>query len=141
MSEGDLTLPGRPGEHFLRLANRPVNIGSMANPDGKGSLTGQCGDSVEVFLRIADDRIEDIRVAPRGCIHTWVCASAMSELAVGRTLDDALFMGPEEIVAVLGGLPADHVHCARLAVNTLGDAIEDYYEKTSERENDESRGP
>ena len=51
----------------------------------------------------------------------------MSELAKGRDLDQALELGPEEVVAALGGLPKDHMHCARLAVNTLGEAIADYY--------------
>jgi nitrogen fixation NifU-like protein len=59
------------------------------------------------------------------------CASAVSELARGRDLDHALELDPREVVAALGGLPEDHMHCARLAVNTLGEAIADYYKKVS----------
>ena len=57
----------------------------------------------------------------------------MSELVKGKSLDEVLYFEPDDIVANLGGLPEDHMHCARLAVNTLGEAIADYYEKTSER--------
>ncbi len=84
MSNGDFPLPGQVGEHFLRLARQPQNIGSIENPSGKGSAVGQCGDSVEVFLQITGGVIADIKVAPRGCVYTLVCASAMSELVKGK---------------------------------------------------------
>ncbi|MFZ2447774.1 MAG: iron-sulfur cluster assembly scaffold protein [Syntrophobacteraceae bacterium] len=129
MSNGDFPLPGQVGEHFLRLARQPRNIGSIENPSGKGIAVGQCGDCIEVFLQITGGVIADIRVAPRGCVYTLVCASVMSELVKGRDLDEALYLDPDEIAAALGGLPEDHMHCARLAVNTLGEAIDDYYKR------------
>lgn len=131
MSADDFPLPGQVGEQFLRFAGEPRNIGSLVKPSGKGSAIGQCGDSIVVYLRIDDGAIADIKVAPRGCIYTVVCASAMSELAKGRDLDRALELEPEEVVAALGGLPEDHMHCARLAVNTLGEAIADYFKKNA----------
>ncbi len=132
MANGDLP-QSQVGENFFNLARQLKNIGSMDNPSGKGEAVGQCGDSVEVFLRITKGVIADIRVAPRGCVYTLVCASAMSEMVKGKNLDDALYLEPDEIAAALGGLPADHMHCARLAVNTLGEAIADYYENISLR--------
>ncbi len=133
MSNDVFPLPGQLGEHFLHLARQPKNIGSMENPSGKGNAVGRCGDSVEVFLQIIKGVIADIRVAPRGCVYTLVCASAMSELVKGSSLDDALYFEPDEVATALGGLPEDHMHCARLAVNSLGEAIADYYKNTSER--------
>lgn len=106
-------------------------MGSLENPSGKGFAIGQCGDSIEVSLRVDRGTISDIRVHPRGCVYTLVCASAMSELAKGRDLDGALELEPQDVVNALGGLPDDHVHCARLAVNTLGEAIADYYRKVA----------
>lgn len=129
MSVGKLPTLARVGENFLRLAKRPENIGFMENSNGKAGAVGQCGDSVEVFLKVTDETIDDIRVAPHGCVYTLVCASAMSELAKGKRLDESLHIEPDEVASVLGGLPDDHMHCARLAVNTLGEAIEDYYKK------------
>jgi len=131
VSADDFPLPGQVGEQFLSLAGHPKNIGSLENPSGIGTAVGLCGDSIEVSLRIGNGAIADIRVLPRGCVYTLVCASAMSELARGRDLDHALDLDPQEVVTALGGLPEDHMHCARLAVNTLGEAIADYYKKAS----------
>jgi len=131
VSHDDIFVPGKVGEEFLRLARSPRNIGSLANPSGKGWAQGQCGDSIEVSLRIEKDAITDIKVQPRGCVYTLVCASAMSELAQGLKVDHALNLEPQDVVIALGGLPEDHLHCARLAVNTLGEAIADYYSKFS----------
>ena len=131
MSLDDLPAPGEVGEQFLCLARCPKNIGCLGNPSGRGAAVGKCGDSIDVFLRVESDTIADIRVLPRGCVYTLVCASAMSELAKGRQLDQALELEPHDVAAVLGGLPEDHLHCARLAVNTLGEAIADYYGRLS----------
>ncbi len=131
MSHDDFPVPGQVGEQFLHLARYPKNIGSLDNPCGRGVAMGQCGDAIEVFLRIAGGAIADIRVLPRGCVYTLVCASAMSELAKGRHLEHALELDPQDVVTAVGGLPEDHLHCARLAVNTLGEAIADYYGKAA----------
>lgn len=129
MSDGDFPVPGEVGEQFFCLARNPRNIGTIDNPSGIGAAVGKCGDSIEVSLRIDKEAIADIKVRPRGCVYTLVCASAMSELAKGRHLDQALQLEPYEVASALGGLPDDHLHCARLAVNTLGEAIADYYSK------------
>jgi nitrogen fixation NifU-like protein len=131
VTDGEFPAPGEVGEQFLRLARFPKNIGSMANPSGKGAAVGKCGDSIEVSLRIEREAITEIKVQPHGCVYTLVCASAMSELAKGRHLDHALNLEPQDVATALGGLPEDHLHCARLAVNTLGEAIADYYSKVS----------
>lgn len=131
MTEGDFPAPGEVGEQFLCLARYPQDIGVLDNPSGMGSAVGKCGDSLEVSLRIESGGIADIKVFPRGCIYTLVCASAMSQLAKGRELEQALELEQHDVVAALGGLPEDYLHCARLAVNTLGEAISDYFGKVS----------
>jgi nitrogen fixation NifU-like protein len=114
---------------FIRHVNVPSNLGTIEPPSGRALGVGQCGDSVEVTLRVAGERIVDIRHQPRGCAFTIACASAMSELARNRTLEQALDISPQDVEAELGGLPEDHLHCARLAVNTLGEAIADCYRR------------
>jgi nitrogen fixation protein NifU and related proteins len=131
VSDGDFPVLGEVGQQFLHVARNPKNIGSLDNPSGQGAAVGKCGDSIEVSLRIKSGAIADIKVCPRGCIYTLVCASAMSELAKGRDLDQALELEPHHVADALGGLPEDHLHCARLAVNTLGEAIADYYRRAS----------
>jgi nitrogen fixation NifU-like protein len=114
-------------DRFIRHVNVPSNIGVIELPSGRALGVGQCGDSVQVTLTVIDKRITDIRCQPRGCAFTIACASAMSELARHRTLEDALEISAQDVEAELGGLPEDHLHCARLAVNTLGEAIADCY--------------
>ncbi|MEJ2671346.1 MAG: iron-sulfur cluster assembly scaffold protein [Deltaproteobacteria bacterium] len=130
MSEDDFPIPGEVGEEFLQVARFPKNIGVLDNPSAQGVAVGKCGDSIEASLKIISGAIAEIKVYPRGCVYTLVCASAMSELAKGRSLEQALELEPDEVAEVLGGLPEDHLHCARLAVNTLGEAIADYYRRT-----------
>jgi nitrogen fixation NifU-like protein len=131
VSDHNFPMPGKVGEQFPRLAHFPENIGTLDNPSAQGAAVGKCGDSIEVSLRVESGNIADIKVYPRGCIYTLVCASAMSEMAKGRDLDKALELEPEDVVAALGGLPEDHLHCARLAINTLGEAVADYYRRVS----------
>jgi len=119
-------LPHQLKEAFFKHANLPQNLGRLDHPQGKATGIGSCGDSIEVHLAIVDHRIDAIRHTPKGCIYTTACASAMSKLACGRQVAHALTLTPEEVADELGGLPADHRHCAALAVNTLGEAIDDY---------------
>ena len=114
---------------FTRHVNMPSNLGTINTPSGRALGVGQCGDSIEVTLSVTDERITDIRYQPRGCGYTIACASAMSELARNCTLEQALEISPQDVEAELGGLPEDHLHCARLAVNTLGEAIADCYRR------------
>jgi nitrogen fixation protein NifU and related proteins len=131
VSDGEFPGPGEVGEQFFRLARFPKNIGLLDNPSGQGAAVGKCGDSLEVSLQIDMGTIAAIKVQPHGCLYTLVCASAMSELAQGLDLDHALELEPHHVADSLGGLPEDHLHCARLAVNTLGEAIADYYRRAS----------
>jgi nitrogen fixation NifU-like protein len=114
---------------FAAHANQPRHLGTIPNADGKAVGVGVCGDAIEVSMAIEGRRILDIRHAPRGCTYTVACGSAMSHLVCGKTIDDALQLTPEDVATELDGLPDDHMHCASLAVNTLGEAIDDYYQK------------
>lgn len=111
---------------FLRHAQSPVGLGRLPHPQGLATGVGQCGDSVQVGIRVEDETIRDIGVLPQGCLYTVACSSALAVLARGLTVEGALQLSPQDIERELGGLPEDHQHCARLAVNTLGEAIEDY---------------
>lgn len=84
-------------------------------------------------MRLADDIIAAIGHIPQGCMYTIACASAVCGLALGKTLDEALLIQPEDVERELGGLPEDHRHCARLAVNTLGEALAEAYRAKSAR--------
>jgi nitrogen fixation protein NifU and related proteins len=118
-------------DRFARHASMPTHLGALPEPSGKAVGIGHCGDSIEVSLLVKGDRICDIRHLPCGCAFTIACGSAMSELALNRTLEQALEISPEDVETELGGLPENHLHCARLAVNTLGEAIADCFRRGS----------
>lgn len=90
-------------------------------------MIGQCGDAIGVHATVTNGVIEAISVQPDGCAYTVVCAEAMSRLAKGLTVDKALELEPEDIAKEVGGLPEDHMHCARLALNSMGEAIADNF--------------
>lgn len=116
-------------ERFIVHANRPGHMGTLSGPDGYARGVGICGDAIEIFLLIQKNKIADIRHSPKGCTYTVACGSALCHLACGKTLEDALKILPEDIANELDGLPDDHMHCAALAVNTMGEAIDDFYQK------------
>lgn len=116
-------------ERFYVHANQPQNLGVIPKAEGKATGVGVCGDSIEIYLLIQHQVIENIGQIPHGCTYTVACGSALSQMVSGKSLEAALSVTPEDVAAELGGLPEDHMHCASLAVNTLGEAIDDYYRK------------
>ena len=112
---------------FWRHARFPAHTRHLARCDGSSTGVGSCGDRVTIRIGVDHETIQAIYQNPQGCLYTTACASAVSVLALGRTLEKALEIQPEDVETELGGLPEDHRHCARLAVNTLGEAIADCY--------------
>lgn len=112
---------------FWQHAQFPRNTQPLNPVDGQATGIGSCGDKVTIRIAVQAERIKAIEQCPDGCIYTVACASAVSVLAQGAMVEHALEIQPEDVEKALGGLPQDHLHCARLAVNTLGEAIADYY--------------
>ena len=133
MSDHEAEALARLGTKFFTHASAPLNLGTLEQADGSGRLIGQCGDAIRVDIGVNGDVIDQIRVLPEGCVFTRACASALSSLVQGRTLEEALEIEPEDVRDVLGELPEDHMHCARLAVNTLGEAVAEAMRRTNIR--------
>ena len=115
-------------EHF----RRPRNVGRMENPDAK-AIEGSpaCGDMVAVYLKVEPDsqRIEDIKFESYGCASNIATGSIITELAKGKTLEEAKRITWKEASDALGGLPPIKTHCSVLAVDGLVAAIENYEER------------
>jgi len=111
----------------------PRNYRALDSPDGYAKVKGICGDSMEMYLRVKNDTITECTFQTDGCGTTVVCGSVATELAVGKSLIEALgAVSAAEILRVLGGLPEESVHCAQLAAETLRRALADYlYQKNS----------
>ncbi len=112
---------------FQKHLKSPFHLGRLKCFDGEALGVGSCGDRLEITLQVEFGTIIDVGYLPYGCDFTIACGSAVSFLAKGKTLEDALLISPEDVERELGGLPEDHRHCARLAVNTLGEAIAEAY--------------
>jgi nitrogen fixation protein NifU and related proteins len=114
---------------FLEAALRTDRQQPIERADGHGRKTGDCGDTVEFFLALREDRIDTITYEINGCINTNACANAVIDLLEGQSLDRAWGLNPEEVADYLESLPPDHFHCAELAVGALYLALADAGEK------------
>ena len=113
-------------ERFKSEFLNPKNIGKIGDPDCHVSVTGVCGDTIEMFLSIRNGRISDIKFITDGCGATISCASFVTRTAAGKSIEEALLITPNDVVKYFEGLPDEHKHCAKLAVMTLTAAIEKY---------------
>lgn len=110
---------------YLEMAFRSDRRETVAEPDGLGSRTGDCGDTVTFFLTTRQGRIRSISFETNGCLNTNACANTVCELVEGKTLEEAWSLTPEDVAGYLETLPADHTHCAELAVGALYLALSD----------------
>lgn len=115
-------------DHYLQMAFRADRRGRMAHPDGYGRHTGECGDVIEIFLSIRAGRIESVLFELDGCLHTNACANTLARLAEGLMVAEAWEIRPEALIDHLQTLPADHFHCAQLAVGAFHRALADHNE-------------
>ena len=113
-----------------------LEVGFMNNPDGYASLKGSCGDTITIWLRIVDNRIIEATYDTDGCYPSIISSQMAAQLAQGRTLENAYQIEKTDIIEVLGGwLPDEFHHCAQLAVETLREAIGEYYKKEITNDN------
>ena len=113
-------------DHFMN----PRNVGEMDNPDAIGEVGNPtCGDLMKFYLRVEDNVITDIKFQTFGCGAAIATSSMITELAMGKTLDEAWELTRDEVAESLDGLPPIKMHCSNLSADALRAAIEDYREK------------
>jgi nitrogen fixation NifU-like protein len=110
----------------IDYGTHPRNCGILDRPDGYAKFTGPCGDTVEIFLRVRNEKILDIRYTTDGCMTSHAAVSAATEMARGKTLRECLKINQSSILDHLGGLPDDSRHCAILAAITLHKALRNF---------------
>lgn len=114
------------GKTVIEHANHPKNIGKLIDANSYASLTGECGDTIEMWLKITNGTIDEIAFSTDGCATTKASGSMVTELAKGKKIEDALEISPLQVLEALGGLPEESTHCAFLATNTLHEAIKKF---------------
>ncbi|MGA8152925.1 MAG: iron-sulfur cluster assembly scaffold protein [Terriglobales bacterium] len=108
-------------DHF----QNPRNAGDVAGPDAVAQLENPaCGDILRLTLRVVDGRIAEIRFRAKGCVPSMACGSALTELLLGRTIEEARQLRREEIVKAVGGLPKPSSHASHLAMDTLASLLQ-----------------
>jgi nitrogen fixation NifU-like protein len=113
-------------EHF----RNPRNMGEIQDADGVGTVGNPvCGDMMTIYIKVKDNRIEDIKFKTFGCGAAVATSSMITELAKGKTLEEALKITRKDVADALEGLPPVKMHCSNLAADALKAAIEDYYKK------------
>jgi nitrogen fixation NifU-like protein len=113
-------------EHFMN----PKNVGVIENPDGYGKVGNPvCGDLMEIYIKVKDDIITDIKFKTFGCGSAIATSSMVTELAKGKHVDDAFKITRTDVADELDGLPPQKMHCSNLAADALQAAIKDYKSK------------
>ena len=114
-------------EKVLDHFRSPRNVGEIEDADGVGSMGNPvCGDMMSIYIKVKDDKIEDIKFRTFGCGAAIATTSMITELAKGKTLDEAMEITRQDVADELGGLPPVKMHCSNLAADALHEAIEDY---------------
>lgn len=114
-------------------AQRPRNYGKPTVANGHARITGECGDTMEIWVMVRDEVVERASFTTDGCAPSLACGSIATTLAEGGSLEDAASVSQDDIVQALGGLPAEVVHCAALASATLRAACENYAKALAQR--------
>jgi nitrogen fixation NifU-like protein len=116
-------------DHFTH----PRNMGEMDDPDGVGEATNPvCGDTLRLFIKVADNRIVDVKFLTFGCGAAIASSSITTEMIKGKTIDEVLGISDQDVVDALGGLPPTKLHCSILAEKALNAAVSDYRKKRGE---------
>lgn len=117
-------------DHFMN----PHNVGVIENPDGYGKVGNpSCGDIMEIFLKIDNNIITDVKFRTFGCASAIASSSVSTDLVLGKTVEEALQITNKKVVEALGGLPAVKMHCSVLAEEAIKLAIEDYIAKQEKK--------
>mgnify|MGYP003572136111 CR=1 FL=1 len=118
-------------DHF----QNPRHVGEIADADGTGEVGNvTCGDMMAFTIKVKDDRLADVKFRTFGCGAAIAVSSMVSEMAIGKTLDEAMNISNRDVADELGGLPKHKHHCSNLGADALHKAIEDYRSKAEARD-------
>ena len=117
-------------EHFMN----PRNVGEIEDADGIGEEGNPvCGDMMTFYIKVKDDRLSDIKFKTFGCGAAIAVSSIVSEMAMGKTLEEARKITPRLVAEELGGMPKNKYHCSNLGAQALNKAIDNYLEKQGKK--------
>jgi nitrogen fixation NifU-like protein len=117
-------------DHFAN----PRNVGVIADADGVGQVGNPvCGDMMTFYVKVKEGRLDDVKFQTFGCGAAIAVSSMVSEMAKGKSLDEAMAITNELVAEELGGLPKNKMHCSNLGADALHEAIKNYRDKQAGR--------
>ena len=117
-------------DHFMS----PRNVGEIKDADGIGEIGNPvCGDMMTFYIKVKDNKLDDVKFKTFGCGAAIAVSSMVSEMAKGKTLDEALKITNKNVAKELGGLPKNKLHCSNLGADALHKAIENYQKKQKKK--------
>jgi len=120
-------------EKVLDHFRNPRNMGEIMDADGIGTVGNPvCGDLMTIYIKVKDDRIQDVKFKTFGCGAAIATSSMITELAKGKTLEESMRITRADVANNLGGLPPIKMHCSNLAADGLHKAIKDYLKRKEE---------
>ncbi|HML06086.1 MAG TPA: Fe-S cluster assembly scaffold protein NifU [Methanobacterium sp.] len=124
-------------EHF----QNPRNVGEIEDADGVGTVGNPtCGDLMTIYIKVKDNVIEDIKFKTFGCGAAIATSSMVTEMAMGKTIEEALEITRNDVAENLEGLPPVKMHCSNLAADALHAAIDNYKENIGEKKKEKTEG-
>lgn len=114
-------------DHF----RNPRNVGTIPDANGVGEVgNAKCGDIMKIYLKIADDKVQDVKFETFGCGSAIASSSMATELIKGKPVTEALELSNKAVAEALDGLPAYKMHCSVLAEQAIKAAVKDYYDRS-----------
>jgi len=113
-------------DHF----QNPRNVGEISDANGVGEVgNAKCGDIMRIYLKVEDNIIKDVKFKTFGCGAAVATSSMVTEMVMGRTIEEALKISNDAVAEALDGLPPVKMHCSNLAADALHEAIKNYQEQ------------
>jgi nitrogen fixation NifU-like protein len=123
-------------DHFMN----PRNVGEIKDADGLGTVGNPvCGDMMTFYIKVNDNKLQDVKFKTFGCGAAIAVSSMISEMAKGKTIEEAMKISNKDVADELDGLPSNKMHCSNLGADALHKAIEDYRSKTGTGGEEKSR--
>lgn len=119
-------ITGGLSDRVVDYGSNPRNYGSLEKPDGYAKIKGPCGDTMEMYLKISNDKVIEISYTTDGCMTSHAAGTAATVMAKGQPVRDCIRINQSSILEHLGGMPADSEHCALLAANTFHSALRNF---------------
>ena len=117
------------GEKGFERWRNPKYAGRMEDAQGQAKILGECGDTMEIYLKFKEGRVDHASYFTNGCASSGLAGSFAAELCMGKTPEELTDITGDKVLETVGKLPDDDTHCAGLAARTVQAALDDYMGK------------